>query len=347
MLGTQAHLPGASIPGQAHMLSAPPALLPPGLAMQGHHGGMQLARCGDPSSLTQPGHDAMILGSPALSAGHPSPLPLLEMQQLQAARQQGRLPAAHGRGLSAPGYGSANLDHVHGQQGIMPQPLIPPEMHLGLAARNPMQVDQAQAMQHLGAIQHQQASDQSMGFAGIHPQQVQHAAMPHSLIHSPHEWPTSTQSGNAGGSLQAEASSAFVPVMDEETSAPNADILRTTLTLPPVAAYVMGAQPLTADGRLRGQGAGIASQHQIGNGDFEMEQEVTVKTKMKGKGAFAGNLSGSMQDSVDVSHGVGLGTRPSQVSMYPQTYDPRTSNQLEALGMLPARSGMSQFQQGW
>lgn len=221
MMGGQAGHPGANMAGHMQMLSAPPALMPPGMPMQPHHGGMQLACRGNLSSFPQPGHDAMVLGSSSLTAGHPSPMMPFEMQQLQAARQQGRLPSIHSIGPSLQGYGQPDLGHTYGHAGMLLQTPMSPAINLSPAGRPPMQAQQAQAMQDLRAMQHQQAVAQSMGLAGGHSiPQTQNSAISHPDLHAIHGMPAPPQSPNAGGSAIGEANSVFVPVMDSETSAP-------------------------------------------------------------------------------------------------------------------------------
>lgn len=97
-------------------------------------------------------------------------------------------------------------------------------------------------------------------------------------------------------------------------------------------------------GRLQGQGSGTASQQQSGNGDFDVEQEVTVKTKMRGRGTFSGNMTGSMQDSLDATHGLNVGGSSSRSSTYPQNQGMPGQHGMFAMGQ--AGHGMGQFSHG-
>lgn len=173
------------------------------------------------STFGYPGQGAMMLGSPALSSGHPSPMSPFEMQQLQAGRQQGRLSGQGAFGGAAHGYGQGQLGFGNGMpaSGMMPSTAMSPHMGGGggFGQLDPMQMQQAQAMQQLHAMQ-QQHSPQSMmdqNEAFMSPQS-QHAAAPGQYLGDMQRMSQPSQGGNPGGCC-LNAAQFIVASMDNET----------------------------------------------------------------------------------------------------------------------------------
>ncbi|KAK9900759.1 hypothetical protein P389DRAFT_187644 [Cystobasidium minutum MCA 4210] len=293
--------------GGMQLLPPPPGMMPPSPIGIDHGGQMQLAGHGAMAP-----HDPMMFGPPALSAGHPSPMSPMHMQQLQAARLRA---ASHAQSpmIGAGVHGQPDFGGMHNPGLLPPTPPMTPSPPMVGAFPSQMQAQQAQAHQQMHGMQ-----PQHFGNHG------QRDAFP-----SPHHGVASPAMN--GASAADRSAPLIVPQMDAET-----------------AAYIMGgAAPTGLSGRLQGQGANSASTQQTGNGEFDMEQEVTVKTKLKGRGTFSGNMNGTAQDSMTAGLKMGAGGTPA--SAYPSTlpppYDPRILNahQQEMYGGSCGAQGMSGY----
>lgn len=182
------------------MLAGPPGMMPPSpMGMQGHAGQLQLARRGTIPSLGYHagGHEHMML-SPGLSAGHPSPVSPMQMQQLQAAagmRGRPNHPSMMGVGVSP--YGQSDFGDMQQYPQVPPTPTSPHVAGGGFLGSNPMQ---AQVSHQMHGMQVHPGSVAAMG--AMQGAQIQGLPMP-------------ADSADAG-----EFSSAppvFMPRMDDET----------------------------------------------------------------------------------------------------------------------------------
>lgn len=195
---------------------------------------MQLAHGRGMSAFGQPGHDGMMLGSPALSAGHPSPMSPFAMQQMQAqpGRQQGLLQLPPGPGAFGGGGGGFGQPDFGGAGGmphpaLMPPTPMSPQMGGGFGGPDPMQAQQAQALQQLHAMQQQHSPQQQQGhhpFAqgGSH---LQYPGATNPLTGAMQGMPTPPHSGNSGAQRSNEPARVVVPCMDNETGRPSSPSL--------------------------------------------------------------------------------------------------------------------------